>query len=271
MTAASAPAVLRLDGIRVDFGGIRALNDLSLSVSAGEVLGLIGPNGAGKTTTFDVVSGVRRPDAGTVVLDGRDVTRTSAAGRARHGVRRTFQRVQTFGWLSVEDNILIALETAGGGGGFLADLLAAPSRRRRERERRARAREYLERCGLGAVRNELAGSLPIGLARMLELARAIVDGPKVLLLDEPASGLDQVEAGRLCEQIERVRTETGCALLLVEHDPEFVMGLCERIVVLVGGAVLAQGSPAEIQQSAAVREAYLGPQRSEAPTPAAER
>jgi len=249
---------LRLDAVRVRFGGIVALEDVSLTARAGEVLGIIGPNGAGKTTLFDVVAGVRRPSSGRVELDGVDITGLSSVKRARLGMRRTFQRVQAFGWLTVEDNVLAALEWHGGGGGFMADTLGWPGRRRNERARRATVEATLEHCGLLGVRNELSGALPIGVARMVELARAIVDTPTVLLLDEPASGLDETEAALLGEQIQRVRRETDCAVLLVEHDAGFVMRQCDRIVVLDQGIVLAEGSPAEIQQDARVREAYLG-------------
>jgi len=249
---------LALDGITVRFGGITALEDVSLSVAHGEVCGLIGPNGAGKTTLFDVISGVRAPDAGTVRLGGDDVTGANAVARARRGMRRTFQRVQTFGWLSVEDNVISALEWRGGGGGLLADLVWSPTRRRRERERRERASEVIEQCGLGAVRHEPAGSLPIGLARMVEVARAIVDAPQVLLLDEPTSGLDETEANRLGERIQAIRAEAACAVVLVEHDVGFVMRQCDRIVVLDLGRVLAVGGPSEIQADPAVRAAYLG-------------
>src|SRR5437763_10257595 len=160
--------VLQLEGISVRFGGIVALAKVSFDAKVGEVLGIIGPNGAGKTTLFDVISGVRSPNEGRVVIGGRDVTSVSSTARARHGLRRTFQRVQAFGWLTVEDNILAALEWRGGGGGFVADLVASPTRRRRERERRERVDGVLERCGLTAVRRELAGSLPIGVARVVE-------------------------------------------------------------------------------------------------------
>ena len=249
---------LRLDAVRVRFGGIVALEDVSLTAKAGEVLGIIGPNGAGKTTLFDVVAGVRRPSSGRVELDGVDITGLSSVKRSRLGMRRTFQRVQAFGWLTVEDNVLAALEWHGGGGGFMADTLGLPSRRRNERARRAIVDQTLEHCGLLDVRHELSGALPIGVARMVELARAIVDTPTVLLLDEPASGLDEPEAALLGEQIQRVRRETDCAVLLVEHDAGFVMRQCDRIVVLDQGLVLAEGSPVEIQQDARVREAYLG-------------
>ena len=250
--------VLSLDGISVRFGGIAALSSVSLDASAGEVLGIIGPNGAGKTTLFDVISGVREPNEGRVVLAGNDITSKSSVQRARRGLRRTFQRVQTFGWLTVEDNVLTALEWHGGGGGFLADLVMFPTRRFRERDRRRRAAEVIERCGLIPVRKELAGSLPIGIARMVEFARAIVDEPRLLLLDEPASGLDETEAERLGGLIDAVRDETGCAVLLVEHNAGFVMEHSNRVVVLDLGSVLAEGLPEDIQRNQAVRDAYLG-------------
>jgi branched-chain amino acid transport system ATP-binding protein len=250
--------VLQLEGISVRFGGIVALADVSFDANVGEILGIIGPNGAGKTTLFDVISGVRSPNEGRVVMGGIDLTGKSASERARRGLRRTFQRVQTFGWLTVEDNVLTALEWRGGGGGFVADLVYAPTRRHRERARRARVDEILERCGLIPLRKELAGSLPIGVARMVEFARAVVDPPTLLLLDEPASGLDETEILRLGEQIQAVRAETGCVVLLVEHNAGFVMEQSDRVVVLDLGTMLASGLPDEIQRNQAVRDAYLG-------------
>jgi branched-chain amino acid transport system ATP-binding protein len=254
----SGTAMLELEDVTVRFGGINALDSVALTVGRDTVCGLIGPNGAGKTTLFDVISGVRRPTRGRVTLDGVDVSSLGVARRAHRGVRRTFQRVQTFGWLTVEDNVLTALEWRGGGGGFVADVLGSPTRARRERERRARAERALELCGLVDVRAEYAGSLPIGIARMVELARATVDPPKLLLLDEPASGLDQTEAERLGAHIRAVRAETGCAVLLVEHNAGFVMEHSDRVVVLNLGRVLADGSPDEIQANPDVRTAYLG-------------
>ena len=254
----AAPPALSLESITVRFGGITAVSDVSLQVGAGEVCGLIGPNGAGKTTLFDVVSGVRRPEHGRVVIAGREISGLGPADRCRLGVRRTFQRVQTFGWLTVEDNVLAATEWHGGGGGLLADLVMSPTRRRRERDRRRIVADALERCGLTAVRSEYAGSLPTGLGRMVEFARATVEPPTLLLLDEPASGLDADEATRLGEQIHAVRERTGCAVLLVEHNAGFIMEHCDRVVVLALGSVLADGSPAEIQANPLVRSAYLG-------------
>ena len=250
--------MLSLSDITVRFGGITALGGVSFDAKKGEVLGIIGPNGAGKTTLFYVISGVRAPNEGKVVLDGKDVTSASSTGRARAGLRRTFQRVQAFGWLSVEDNVLAAIEWRGGGGGFVADLVYSPTRRKREKARRARVEEILDRCGLLPVRTELAGSLPIGVARMVELARAIVDEPKLLLLDEPASGLDETETARLGAQIQAARNDFGCAVLLVEHNAGFVMEQSDRVVVLNLGTKLAEGLPEEIQKNQAVRDAYLG-------------
>jgi branched-chain amino acid transport system ATP-binding protein len=250
--------VLGLQDVSVHFGGIVALTNVDLSVDAGDVCGLIGPNGAGKTTLFDVVSGVRIPETGRVVLDGADITRWPAARRARAGLRRTFQRVQTYGWLSIEDNVLAALEWRGGGGGLPADLIGLPTRRHVERQRRERVAHVLELCGLTAVAGQPAGSLPMGLARMVELARAIVDPPRVLLLDEPTSGLGESEMARLGERMRAIQAEESCAVLLVEHDVTFVMDQCDRIVVLNLGEVIAAGGPKEIQADAAVRTAYLG-------------
>jgi branched-chain amino acid transport system ATP-binding protein len=253
-----AAPTLVLTGVGVRFGGVVAVADTDLHVGPAEVCGLIGPNGAGKTTLFDVISGVRRPNSGTVVVDGQDITNWSPVQRSRAGIRRTFQQAQVFTWLTVEENVLAALDWHGGGGGAMADLLALPSRRSRERVRRERVAEVLDRCGLAAVADVQASSLPIGLARMLELARAIADPPKLLLLDEPTSGLDAAEAQRLAHQVDAVRLEHGCGVVLVEHDVSFVMDNCDRVVVLNLGRILATGTPREIRSNKAVRDAYLG-------------
>jgi branched-chain amino acid transport system ATP-binding protein len=258
-TPAPPPSsALELTDICVRFGGIMAVSSVSLQVAGGQICGLIGPNGAGKTTLFDVVSGVRRPQSGRVLLEGHDVSGADPVKRSRLGVRRTFQRVQTYGWLTVEDNVLAATEWHGGGGGVVGDLVGWRGRRRRERERRLLVDAALERCGLESVRSEFAGSLPIGTARMVEFARATVEPPTLLLLDEPASGLHAEEVDRLGQLIQDCRSNTGCSVLLVEHNAGFVMTHCDRVVVLNLGSTLADGTPAEIQADPAVRSAYLG-------------
>jgi branched-chain amino acid transport system ATP-binding protein len=254
--AAVAP-VLDVRSVTKRFGGVVALRGVSLRVELGEVCGLIGPNGAGKTTLFDIVSGMTAPTSGSVFFDGGDVTRQLPERRARAGVRRTFQRAQLYSRLTVEDNVLASMEWRGGGGGLLADLVGAPTRRRRETERRARTESVLEACGLTSLRHKQAGSLPIGQARLVELARAIADEPRLLLLDEPTSGLSSHEAQRFAEQIHRLKL-AGVAVVLVEHDVGFVMSQSDRVVVLNLGAVLAEGTPNEIQSHPDVRHAYLG-------------
>ncbi|MFF0447867.1 ABC transporter ATP-binding protein [Streptomyces sp. NPDC004609] len=250
--------VLEASGVGVRFGGIRALDGVGLGIAPGEVCGLIGPNGAGKTTFFDVVSGIRRPDEGRVRLNGVDITRRSPVWRARHGMRRTFQRQQLFGQLTVADNLLVAQEWRGGGGGLAADLVASPTRRTRETARRARASAVLRDCGLDALADGYAGALPVGQARMVELARALADPPRVLLLDEPASGMSGDERARLAAVVRHLADEEGCAVLLVEHNVAFVMELCARVVVLDLGSVLAEGTAAEVRADTKVVEAYLG-------------
>jgi branched-chain amino acid transport system ATP-binding protein len=263
--AEAAPAVgterqpvLQARDVVVSFGGVRALDGVSADFFPGQVCGLIGPNGAGKTTLFDCLSGVRTPSGGSILLDQHNVTKRSATWHARHGIRRTFQRQQTFGWLSVEDNLIVAVEWRGGGGGVAADVVSLPGRRAIEKQRRERADGVLELCGISEVRALPAANLPIGRARMVEMARAVIDHPRVLLLDEPTSGLEEAEMDNLGAVIQRVRTEEGCAVVLVEHDVGFVMRQCDRIVVLNLGKVIADGSPEEVRNDAAVSAAYLG-------------
>ncbi|MFE5711611.1 ABC transporter ATP-binding protein [Streptomyces sp. NPDC056501] len=237
--------LLHAAGVGVRFGGVHALRDVTVSVRPGEVCGLIGPNGAGKTTLFDVLSGIRRPDGGSVALAGEDITRRSPAWRARHGIRRTFQRQQLFGQLTVADNLMVAQDWRGG--------LGPGARRHRER-----AAAVLRECGLDELTDAYAGALPVGQARMVELARALADPPRVLLLDEPASGTTAEERRRLAAVVRHMAQEEKCAVLLVEHNVPFVMELCSRVVVLDLGRVLAEGTPDEVRADPAVREAYLG-------------
>ena len=254
----SSEPVLEAVAIGKKFGGVTALDDVSISVVAGEVCGLIGPNGAGKTTFFDVLSGVQPATTGRVLYEGADITRRPGTWRARHGLRRTFQKQQPFSHLTVEDNLLVAVEWRGGGGGVLADLLRSPLRTRVERQRREQVHEALDIFGLEHLGRERAGRLTIGQIRLLEMARAAVDRPRVLLLDEPTSGLAEQEVEFLARALERIRGERTCAVLLVEHDMAFVMRECSRVVVLNLGRRLAEGSPDEIRRHPEVAAAYLG-------------
>jgi branched-chain amino acid transport system ATP-binding protein len=259
-TAATVNGAARLSvrDISVQFGGIRAVNGVSLDIGASELRGLIGPNGAGKTTLFDVISGIRAPSTGTVVVDGVDVTGSSSRARARKGLRRTFQRQQVFTWLSVEDNVLAALEWRPWRMGVVGDALALPWTRRLESERRTRVRDLLHDCGLDAVRDRPIGNLPIATVRMVELARALVGEPSLLLLDEPTSGLRPVDCDTVARLVRDYRDRSGCSVVVVEHDIEFVLGLCDRITVLETGSIIFDGTPDEARRDPEVRRAYLG-------------
>jgi branched-chain amino acid transport system ATP-binding protein len=233
--------ILETREISVRFGGHMAVNGVSLTVDEGGITGLIGPNGAGKTTTFNVITGLQAPTRGLVLLDGDDITKVSAHERARGGIARTFQRLELFGSLTVRDNVLTAAEL----------------RRRSGTDPAAVTDALLERVGLTAVADQRADSLSTGSARLVELARALACNPRVLLLDEPASGLDEHETDRFAEILVDL-TGDGLGILLVEHDVPLVMRLCAQITVLNFGEVLASGTPAEVQKNTEVIDAYLG-------------
>jgi branched-chain amino acid transport system ATP-binding protein len=237
-------ALLSAEGIRVEFGGLRALSDTSLDVGIGLVTGLIGPNGAGKTTLFNVITGLQEPTAGKVRLDGADITNRSPTKRARLGISRTFQKLEAFSNLSAFDNVLVAAE----------------SRRAWDRtkfEPKRVANEMLGRVGISDVAHFMVGTLPTGTARLVELARALATKPRVLLLDEPSSGLNEDETKSLARLLRQLVVD-GLAVLLVEHDMAFVMSTCEFIYVLDFGQIIATGTPLEVQGNARVQTAYLG-------------
>ncbi len=250
-------ALLGLRDVGVRFGTFDAVDGVSLSVHAGEIVGLIGPNGAGKTVTFNVVSGLQKPTRGAVLLDGRDVTTLPAAARTRLGLARTFQVVQLFAGMTVLENVMVAGHRFTRSG-IVSDALHLPSRGRALAQARERARAALEYVGLLDLADVDAGSLPVGQARLVELARALCLKPKVLLLDEPASGLDPGETADFVQLLGRIRATLGCAMLLVEHDMGVVMPLCDHVVVMNFGQVLEAGTPEEIRSHAGVLEAYLG-------------
>jgi len=234
--------MLRVEGVTVHFGGIRALDDVGLDVEPGAVTGIIGPNGAGKTTLFDVLTGLLRPSRGRISLDGRDVTSASPHRRARLGIARTFQRLELFGSLSVFENVLLAAEVARRG-------RAGPARRV--------AGELVERFGLGSWAGVPADVLPAGTARLLEVARALATRPRLLLLDEPGTGLDRTERAAFADLLADVPGD-GTGVILIEHDMVLVMRSCQRLHVLDHGRLIASGSPAQIQANLRVRRAYLG-------------
>jgi branched-chain amino acid transport system ATP-binding protein len=233
------PAALEVNNITVRFGGITAVNDASLKADLGSVTGLIGPNGAGKTTLFNVITGVQPCNGGTVRLDGTDITNLPPHRRARLGMARTFQRLELFWTLNVADNVRVA-----------AELAAAE-------DPDAAAASVLERIGIAHLANEPAGELPTGYARLVELARALARQPQVLLLDEPASGLNEGETLALGSLLRSLADE-GLAVVLVEHDMSLVMQTCHRVAVLDLGSIIAEGSPDEVRRHPAVVEAYLG-------------
>jgi branched-chain amino acid transport system ATP-binding protein len=234
--------LLRISGLTRYFGGLAAVSDFSCEMVRGEILGLIGPNGAGKSTTFNLIGGFIRPQAGEVWFDGRRIERLRASAISRLGLVRTFQHNSLFRTLSVLDNVLVgATRTASGA-----------------QTRRALADEALETFGLTAMTGELAGSLPHGLQRLLGMAIAFATRPKLLCLDEPLTGLNQVETASILRVISNLREQQGTAILFVEHNVRAVMKLCDRIVVIDRGRKLAEGDPAAIRRDPAVIKAYLG-------------
>jgi ABC-type branched-subunit amino acid transport system ATPase component len=254
----AAPPPLAIHGLTVDFGGLRALDEVSLAVGEGRTVGLIGPNGAGKTTLFDSVLGIVTPSAGRVELFGEDVTSWPIHRRARLGLGRTFQRLELFGSLSVAENIIVALESVSSVGGLAGELLRRPSSIDVRRRAEGRAGELLELVGLTEISTTRAADLPIGLARVVEIARALATAPKLLLLDEPSSGLNQEETARLGRLLTRLRDQAGSSLLVVEHDMDFVLGLSHDVYVLDFGKLIANGSPDQIRSDPLVQAAYLG-------------
>ena len=259
-------ALLEARDLSVRFGGVQALGGVSIAVNRGEIVGLIGPNGAGKTTLFNCVSGLVAPDAGRVLLDGRDVTMLPPHARAWLGLGRTFQLVQTFPTMTVEQNLLAAAH-AHTRAGVVADALRLPRARRADLEARERSRAVAAFLNIESILGARCGDLPFGMQRQVELARALCLRPTLLLLDEAASGMDPAETSEFADVVLRARSAFGAAVLWIEHDVPLVSTVCDYVYVLDFGELIAEGTPSEVVADARVREAYTG----QAAEPAASR
>ena len=255
-------ALLEVQDITVRFGGLAALDGVNIAVHPGEIISVIGPNGAGKTTLFNVISGLQEPTSGTIRFQDRNITRAQPYARARMGLGRTFQRVQLFGQLSVLDNVLLGAEGTGPSR-LVGSLLRTPGVVRAERRSRAKAREILEVVGISEHADRQAKKLPLGLLRRVELARALASSPVLLLLDEPASGMDDHESGEFAELIHDLRPLFGLSILVVEHDMKVVNRISDFIYVLDFGRAIASGLPSEVAHDEIVLAAYLGVEGSE--------
>ena len=248
--------------ISISFGALKAVDKFNLEIKSGELIGLIGPNGAGKTTVFNILTGVYNASSGEYTLDGENVIKTSTSVLVKKGLARTFQNIRLFKYLSVLDNVVAAYNFRMKYG-ILSGMLRFPNFWREEKEAKEKAMALLKIFDLDKYANMHAGNLPYGEQRKLEIARAMATEPKILLLDEPAAGMNPKETEDLMNTIKLIRDKFGIAVLLIEHDMKLVLGICERLVVLNYGQILASGNPQEVINNPKVVEAYLGKEEDE--------
>jgi branched-chain amino acid transport system ATP-binding protein len=254
--------ILEVDQLTLRFGGLTALDEVSFHINEGEILGLIGPNGAGKTTCFNAITGVYKPTSGTISFQGESLAGKKRFEITRSGIARTFQNIRLFPTMTALENVLVGAD-AQHSTGILSALFRLPKHRREEAEGHDRAMELLRFMGLAKQADELAANLSYGDQRRLEIARAMATQPKLICLDEPAAGFNPQEKRTRMDQILK-RRDSGCTVLLLEHDMRLVMGVTDRIVVLEFGKKIAEGSPAEIRDNPAVIAAYLGVEEEDA-------